>query len=250
MATVVVGCRRATPGYRVHGDAVIILGHIWRWRTDQFGWTSHSSQLYENVLLKYSSPLFHYGVLAAIGGHILGILIPKTWVTDVGIPETVYHHAAAYAGTVAEIAVVTGLAILIWRRATNLRVRRVSTRTDAAIHTVMTATIVIGLGETIAYSLFGFDANFDYRNSGSVWFRKIFAGDPHPALMAHVPAIYQIPVTIAWFFLALFPFSRLVHAWSAPIWYLWRPYIVYRRRAALPPPHEPGTIRRSQRSDR
>ena len=36
------------------------------------------------------------------------------------------------------------------------------------------------------------------------------------------------------------PFSRLVHAWSYPLWYLWRPYVVYRRRRAVPPP-EPGT---------
>ncbi|MGI8751433.1 MAG: respiratory nitrate reductase subunit gamma [Acidimicrobiales bacterium] len=227
--------------------AIFVIGHIWRWRTDQFGWTSRSSQLYENILLKYGSPLFHYGTLAAIGGHILGILIPKAWVTDVGIPERVYHLVAAYAGTLAGLAVVAGLAILIWRRATNPRVRKVTTRTDIVIYTVMTVVIVIGLGETIVYSLFGYDANFDYRNSVSVWFRQLFAFDPRPALMVHVPAIYQIHVTASWFFLALFPFSRLVHAWSAPIWYLWRPYIVYRRRAALPP-REPGTTRRWQRT--
>jgi nitrate reductase gamma subunit len=38
----------------------------------------------------------------------------------------------------------------------------------------------------------------------------------------------------------LWPFSRLVHAWSAPLWYLWRPYIVYRSRRPVPPA-EPGT---------
>ncbi|MDQ6785006.1 MAG: respiratory nitrate reductase subunit gamma [Actinomycetota bacterium] len=223
-----------------------VLGHIWRWRADQFGWTSRSSQLYEGTLLKYGSPLFHYGTLAAIGGHILGILIPKTWVTDVGIPESVYHLVSAYAGTVAGLAVVAGLAILIWRRATNPRVRRVTTRTDVLTYTVMTVVIVIGLAETVGYSLFGFGATFDYRTSVSVWFRDIFAGNPQPSLMLHVPAIYQIHVIISWFFLALFPFSRLVHAWSAPIWYLWRPYIVYRRRASLPA-REPGTTRRWQR---
>jgi nitrate reductase gamma subunit len=31
---------------------------------------------------------------------------------------------------------------------------------------------------------------------------------------------------------ALWPFSRLVHAFSAPIAYLFRPYIVYRSREA------------------
>lgn len=153
---------------------------------------------------------------------------------------------AAYVGTLAGLVVVAGLAILIYRRATNLRVRRVTTRTDILIYTVMTFVIVIGVGETIAYSLFGAGAEFDYRNTVSVWFRQVFAGDPDPSLMAASPAIYQLHAITAWVFLALFPFSRLVHAWSAPVWYLWRPYLVYRRRAALPP-REPGTARRWQR---
>lgn len=223
-----------------------VLGHIWRWRVDQFGWTSRSSQLYEGTLLKYGSPLFHYGTLAAVGGHVLGILIPAAWITAIGIPEAFYHPFAAYAGAVAGLVVVAGLAILIWRRATNPRVRRVTTRTDVLTYTLMTAVIAIGLAETFAYSLLGAGGAFDYRMSVSVWFRDIFAGDPRPDLMAPVPAIYQIHVIIAWFFLALFPFSRLVHAWSAPVWYLWRPFIVYRRRATLPP-REPGTTRRWQR---
>ncbi|MGH3154254.1 MAG: respiratory nitrate reductase subunit gamma [Streptosporangiaceae bacterium] len=44
----------------------------------------------------------------------------------------------------------------------------------------------------------------------------------------------------------MWPFSRLVHAWSAPLWYLWRPYIVYRSRKAVPPA-EPGTSGRRWR---
>jgi len=32
----------------------------------------------------------------------------------------------------------------------------------------------------------------------------------------------------------LWPFTRLVHAFSAPIFYLFRPYIVYRSRDAEP----------------
>ena len=33
----------------------------------------------------------------------------------------------------------------------------------------------------------------------------------------------------------VWPFSRLVHAWSYPLWYLWRPYVVYRSRIAGAP---------------
>ncbi|MGH3970090.1 MAG: respiratory nitrate reductase subunit gamma, partial [Mycobacterium sp.] len=51
---------------------VFVVGHIWRWRYDQFGWTSRSTQLQERRLLKWGSPLFHYATFAAIAGHIMG----------------------------------------------------------------------------------------------------------------------------------------------------------------------------------
>ena len=35
---------------------IFVVGHIWRWRYDQFGWTSRSTQLQERRLLKWGSP--------------------------------------------------------------------------------------------------------------------------------------------------------------------------------------------------
>jgi nitrate reductase gamma subunit len=52
--------------------------------------------------------------------------------------------------------------------------------------------------------------------------------------------IYQLHATAAWVIWGLWPFSRLVHAWSYPLWYLWRPYVVFRSRVATHPA-EPGT---------
>ena len=43
---------------------ILIGGTIWRYRTDQFGWTTRSSQVYESKLLRIASPLFHYGLAA------------------------------------------------------------------------------------------------------------------------------------------------------------------------------------------
>ena len=56
---------------------VLIGGTIWRYRTDQFGWTTRSSQVYESKLLRIASPLFHYGLAAVFLGHVGGLLIPN-----------------------------------------------------------------------------------------------------------------------------------------------------------------------------
>jgi len=74
---------------------IFVAGHVWRYRHDQFGWTSRSTQLLESRLLAWGSPLFHYGALAAIGGHVLGILIPPSATNAVGIHEHTYHLIAA-----------------------------------------------------------------------------------------------------------------------------------------------------------
>ena len=68
--------------------AAFVIGIIWRWRTDQFGCTSHSTQIYESVLLRLSSPLFHWGMVFVVIGHLMGLAIPKSWTQAVGIPAS------------------------------------------------------------------------------------------------------------------------------------------------------------------
>ena len=78
--------------------AVLIGGLIWRYRYDQFGWTTRSSQLYESRLLRIGSPLFHFGILVVIVGHIGGLVIPKSWTEAVGVSEGMYHFNALLVG--------------------------------------------------------------------------------------------------------------------------------------------------------
>mgnify|MGYP003694600301 CR=1 FL=1 len=74
--------------------AVLIGGLIWRYRYDQFGWTTRSSQLYESRLLRIGSPLFHFGILVVIIGHLGGLVIPESWTEAVGVTEGMYHFNA------------------------------------------------------------------------------------------------------------------------------------------------------------
>ena len=91
---------------------LLVAGSVWRWRTDQFGWTSRTSTLHEHKLLRWGSPLFHYGILFVAAGHVLGLLIPKSWTEAVGMPQTFYHLMATVAGVSAGTATVIGLLLL------------------------------------------------------------------------------------------------------------------------------------------
>lgn len=210
---------------------IFIGGLIWRYRRDQFGWTSRSTQILESRLLAPGSILFHYGALAAIGGHALGILVPESLTSALGITEAYYHIISAGAGTIASIALVVGLVILIYRRVTVRRVWVTTTYLDIAVYILLTLVIVLGVWDTVATNTLG--GGYDYRKTVAIWFRSLAIFQPQPAVMKSVPMFYQIHATIAWFLYALWPFTRLVHAFSYPIQYLGRPYILYRRRFAV-----------------
>ena len=211
--------------------ATFIVGHWWRYRTDQLGWTSGSTQLLERKILGWASPAFHYGALAAIGGHVVGLLIPKSLTNTVGISENTYRWFSAVAGGVAGAVCMIGLVGLIYRRATNPRVKRTTSRTDLLTYVLLTILIAIGCFMTFGDNLLT-SAPYDYRVSIAPWWRSLFYLDPNVSAAVDAKTIYQVHAIIAWSFWALFPFSRLVHAWSIPLQYLGRPWILYRRRYA------------------
>jgi nitrate reductase gamma subunit len=208
--------------------AVFVVGHIWRYSRDQFTWTSRSTQLFERKLLKWGSNLFHFGALAAIGGHVLGLLVPESLTADLGVSEDQYHFVSVSAGTAAGVACVAGLIILAYRRLVNARVRATTTRTDVAVYILLLTMIGLGMGETVGVNLLG--SGYDYRATVGLWFRGLFTFDPHSDLMASAPLLYQLHALGAWLLVALWPFSRLVHAWSIPVTYFGRAHILYRSR--------------------
>lgn len=215
--------------------AVFVAGHVWRWRHDQFGWTTRTSQLLENRLLRLGSPLFHLGAFGVIGGHAMGLVVPASVTEKVGVSEHVYHLTAVWGGTVTGAMLVAGLALLIARRFVNGRIRRVTTTMDKVLYVALAAMVALGMTATVGTNLLG--EGYDYRETIAVWFRGIFWFQPDSALMTGAPLVYQLHAIGGFLFLALWPFTRLVHVWSAPLAYLWRPYVVYRaRRGPAPAP--------------
>lgn len=210
--------------------AGFVVGHFWRYRYDKFGWTTRSSQLYEDRMLRIGSPLFHFGMLGVVGGHVIGLLVPESWTEAVGLSTEGYHVVAVGGGLLAGVACLAGLAILIYRRRTVGPVFSATTRMDKVMYAFLAAAIVLGMWNTIAGSVFAVGGHYDYREGVSVWYRSFLAFQPEPELMAEAPIGFQLHALVAFALFALWPFTRLVHVFSAPVGYLTRPYIVYRSR--------------------
>ncbi len=208
--------------------AVTITGHIYRYRTDQMNWSSGSSEFLEKKTLKWGSILFHYGIMVVFFGHILGLLIPKSFVTEMGISYEQYHNMAILVGGIAGTAAVIGIFLLLFRRYGNKRISVTSSFNDKFIVVLLALIVGFGIYNTLFYNLYF--GHFDYRTTISPWFRSLFLFSPDPQLMVHVPLTYKIHVLLAFLTFGLWPFTRLVHVWSIPIAYIKRSHILYRRR--------------------
>jgi nitrate reductase gamma subunit len=205
---------------------VFAVGHVWRWRTDQFGWTTRSTQLLERRRLTWGSNLFHAGMLMAIGGHVLGILVPASVTERLGVSEHVYHTASVAMGSLAGLLCLAGLVILIERRLTVPRVAATTTTADLVAYAALTLVIITGVLATSGYQLL--TDGYDYRTTVSPYFRGMVTLDPTAGAIESAPLLYQLHVLGAFALYALWPFTRLVHAWSVPWRYLTRRPIVYR----------------------
>jgi len=206
-----------------------IVGHAYRYVTDRYGWTARSSEFLEKKSLRAGSTLFHWGIIFTFFGHAGGLLIPQRVFDLFGISAAAHMTVAYWSGLAVGVAAFIGILLLAWRRLIQPRVRVVTTVNDAV--TVGALVVVIGLG--LYNVLFG---HYNVLYTLAPWIRGIVTFTPDPMLMREVPLSYKLHVTAAWALLAFSPFSRLVHIWSAPVYYLLRRPIVVRRHPGSPAP--------------
>ncbi|GAA3129522.1 respiratory nitrate reductase subunit gamma [Streptosporangium carneum] len=209
---------------------LFVAGSLWRHHYDRFGMTTRSSQLHESRLLRVAGPLFHYGLLFVIAGHVVGLLVPEQLTEDMHITESLYRANALVVGGLAGIAAVAGLTVLLWRRLRTRAVRLASLRSDRLVYPVLATVLLAGLAATLLGSTTG---TYDYRLGVSVWFRSLFELEPDVPAMANAPFLFQVHTLFGMALFALWPFSRLVHAFAVPLGYLVRPYVVYRSRSTF-----------------
>jgi len=218
--------------------SVLALGSVIRFDREPYTWRTGSSQLLRRKQLMAGSVLFHLGVLAIFGGHFVGLLTPVIVWDSLGVSHGAKQMLAIVAGGVAGAFAMIGGLLLLHRRLTDPRVRANSSFGDTAILVMLMAQLTLGLA-TIPLSLQHRDGHemLKFMN----WAQGIFtlrAGSADH--IADVHWIFKAHLTLGLTILLVFPFTRLVHMLSAPIWYLnRRGWQLVRSRGALPRPPEP-----------
>src|SRR5271165_4321916 len=211
---------------------VFLLGCLLRFDYAQYTWRSGSSQLLRRRQMLWGSNLFHVGILAIFAGHFVGLLTPVAVFEALGISHTFKQLLAMTIGGIAGAACWIGIAMLAHRRLFDARIRKTSSVGDIAILVLLWVQLTLGL-LTIPVSAQHLDGTEMLKFMD--WAQGILTLHPGAAvLIGDVSPIFKCHLFLGMTIFLVFPFTRLVHVWSTPVWYLGRTgYQVVRTRRAV-----------------
>ena len=199
---------------------IFVLGSLVRFDREQYTWRSGSSQLLRRRQLSWGSNLFHIGILVIFFGHFVGLLTPIAIFDFFGIGHSFKQMMAIVIGGAAGIACLIGITLLTHRRLFDARIRNTSSFGDIFILLLLFVQLLLGLA-TIPISLEHLSGAemIKFMN----WAQGIVTLHPGAAAyVADVNPIFKLHMFLGMTIFLVFPFTRLVHVWSAPIWYLGR----------------------------
>lgn len=198
--------------------AVLAIGSVLRFDREQYTWRTGSSQLLRRKQLVLGSILFHVGILLIFVGHLVGLLTPMIVWETLGVTHGAKQMLAIIAGGVAGAMCLVGGVLLLHRRLFDPRIRATSTFGDTAILVLLMAQLCLGLA-TIPISLQHSDG--EEMVKFMMWAQGIFTFQPGAAnYVADAHWIFKAHLTLGLTIFLVFPFTRLVHMLSAPVWYL------------------------------
>ncbi len=208
--------------------AVFLLGSILRFDRDPYSWRSKSSQILRRKQLIIGSVLFHLGILVILAGHAVGLLTPIAVFDAMGISHTAKQILAITAGGIAGVFCFIGLILLLHRRLFDPRVRATSSFSDVAVLVLLLGQLCLGLW-TITVSMHHLDG--EEMVKFMEWAQHIvtFRGGAHE-FISDVAFVFKAHITLGMIILFVWPFTRLVHVFSAPVGFLIRPYQIVRKR--------------------
>ncbi|HSH43678.1 MAG TPA: respiratory nitrate reductase subunit gamma [Arenicellales bacterium] len=215
--------------YPYIAGTVFLAGSLIRFDMSQYTWKTNSSQIMDSSpRFLLGNNLFHIGMIFLFFGHLIGLLMPHSWYPYLGLTASSKQILAMVSGGIFGILAAVGGAILLHRRLTNPRVRAQSSQMDIPILVILYVQLLLGL-LTIPFSAAHLDGSMMVALGD--WAQRIVTFRPGAVeAVAGVPWVYKLHLFLGLTIFLLFPFTRLVHIWSAPWWYLARSYQIVRQR--------------------
>ncbi|TDR32838.1 respiratory nitrate reductase subunit gamma [Hydromonas duriensis] len=192
--------------------AIFVLGSLVRFEREQYSWKSESSQLLHMGLLRWGNILFHVGILGLFFGHLVGLLTPLVVWDTLGISHSTKQLVAMVAGGIMGVMCLLGVLMLLYRRFSNDRLAANTTWRDKLVLLWILATLLLGLS-TIFVSAQHLDG--EDMVALMTWAQHVvtFRGDA-ASYVINASWVFKLHLFMGMSLFVMFPFTRLVHAWS------------------------------------
>ena len=207
---------------------IAIIGTWVRFDLSQYSWKSGSSQMLRTKNMRLASNLFHVGIIVVLLGHLFGMLTPH-FLYDRFISAGHKQILAVVVGGIAGVFCWFGLVMLMWRRFTDDRISNTSSFSDKLVLVLLFIQLNLGLA-SIFTSMKHLDGLTMLNLAG--WAQDITVLRPWQAAarIEQTDLIYQLHMALGITLIAIFPFTRLIHIISAPVWYFGRRYQIVREK--------------------
>lgn len=206
--------------------ALAIVVTTYRYFSDRFSFSTQSSQFLESRALFWGSVPWHYGILIILLAHLVAFLFQGAWASLVADQTTLY--VLELIGLALATAALLGLTLLVIRRVRTARILAVTSTMDWVLLAALLAQVALGLWSALFFR-WGSDW---FLFTAAPWLESLIVFDPDTSFVTSLPWVVKLHMLGGFAIIAIFPFTRLVHAITVPITYLWRPYqvVIWNRR--------------------
>ncbi len=193
---------------------------VYRYYADRFSFSSLSSQILENRSLFWGSVPWHYGIVLVLLAHIFAIVMPGFWASLHRDPLRML--VIELIGGALGLLTLLGIVVLLVRRIADDRIRPVTSVMDW----ILLIDLLLQASAGVSIALFYRWGTLWYEYTAVPWLASLAVLSPDIDFVTPLPWIVRFHAVNAFVLIALFPFTRLVHIFTVPVSYLWRPYQV------------------------
>ncbi|MDL1870791.1 respiratory nitrate reductase subunit gamma [Deltaproteobacteria bacterium PRO3] len=198
--------------------ALEVVVSVWRYIFRRHEFTSLSSEFLESKKLFWGSVPWHYGILAVLLGHLIGLLFPREVLLWNSVPIRLLILEVT--GLTFGLLALVGIVLLIVRRISDPRIRQVTSKVDVLVLAVLLVQVASGVAVAIGYRW----GSSWYASALVPYLRGLFTLNPNVEFVAGMPTLVKVHVFTAFLIVAILPFTRLIHFLVVPVSYLWRSY--------------------------
>jgi respiratory nitrate reductase gamma subunit len=207
--------------YRAFTGAHTAYRGKWTWSArGDFLWTTRSTGFFGRASIGPAALSLHWGVLILVVAHVVGFIGGAG-----GWPLLVDFFR--WSGLFGGVLLLYGASWALVRRLVSPQLRAMSTGEDYVVLLFLIVVTGLGLFHSVVQLSFGVSY------SVGPWLVSVLTLQPDAGLVAGASLVVKLHVITNLVFMAYFPFSKLVHAFSFPVAYFTRPYIAVRSYAGL-----------------